>query len=679
MDIGGQALRRRTAHVRKSDIRVVDGSEGRRLAAFKPADSVGSGDAHDVCHQRLSGWLAMVASYTEYFRSMAAAELDVATVYARIGDTLKVPVREGALFAPPDDGRGVQAAAWRLKALQQQMVERHAAVGRAARQAALAEMLALHDELHVLRRSYEAAVRPLHDELKQCAERAAQRRHVLEDALRARRPEKDPFIVRLEVAALGRKHAELARRLQAQVDAQLGVLGDAEPRVARRVAAAVSAFVDAVGGAHRQLGAAAEQTLHALAPLDAEHEWPAFAERFGSALHAVAVPALGEPCGAADAHVVRQGVVAMREAGPMFRSTWQSKFCVLTAHGFFHVFRSQGDVARGAPETSVYLPLARVARRAGTLQLGAGSKFSRCRIVMQDAPDSLARWQRLMAGTCAAEPQVHSGLATPPDSSGDEAEAEAEASACSPGLRTPPRPATVRRFQFTPTRVAAQQQAQPSPLNIYMRPLDASPLRPSHDTAEGYDTYSPTFSSASASASPLPSPGQAAAADALFGRARPASLCVEPVARPPSFCPDRPASFCSDRPADYSGAGAIWHADVLHVPDPAAALAGLLDPANPYLGDFLARRSTRAARSSTASSAVQTTLWRASSEAHSYAGPPVLPHAHTPLWRASTSTRSHVSVAAPLKASPPPPQQQQRLAVGPCRPSPRTSHDPIPE
>ncbi|KAJ1843078.1 saccharopine dehydrogenase (NADP+, L-glutamate-forming), partial [Coemansia sp. RSA 2703] len=203
-----------------------------------------------------------------------------------------------------------------------------------------------------------------------------------------------------------------------------------------------------------------------------------------------------------------------------------------------------------------------------------------------------------------------------------------------------------------------------------MRPLDAAAY-------DAYDAYSPTFSSASAS----PSPGQAAAAQALFARARPASMCAEPLVRPASLCLDgatKPASFCSDRPADY--ASAIWHADVLRVPEPpAATTAVLLDPTNPYLGDFISRRGTRAARSSTASSALQTTLWRASSSTHSHVGPaepPTLGHAQASLWRASSSTRSHVSVSAPLKTSPPPPQ---RLAVGPCRPSPPTSHEPIPE
>ncbi|KAJ1847048.1 hypothetical protein LPJ73_004358, partial [Coemansia sp. RSA 2703] len=361
----GQALKRRSAHVRKSDIRVVDSSEGRRLAAFTAPRSVGSGDEHDVCYQRLSGWLAMVASHGEYLRSMAAAEMDVSTVYARIGDTLKVPVHQDALFTAHDDdgGCGVQAAAWRLKTLQQRMVEGHGAVSQAAR-AALRDMDALHEELRVLRASYVAAVRPLFDELTQCTERAAKRAHVLRQALGARQPTKDPFIVRLEVEALRRKQAELARRLQMQATAQAAVLGDAEPRLARRVADTVEAFVGALGSVHRQLGAAAQRSGDALVAIDGHREWAAFVERFGAALNTIDAPEQPsvEPDAdvAADAHVVRQGVVALREAGPLFRSTWQSKYGVLTAHGFFHVFRSQGDVARGAPETSVYLPSARI-------------------------------------------------------------------------------------------------------------------------------------------------------------------------------------------------------------------------------------------------------------------------------------------------------------------------------
>ncbi|KAJ2527014.1 hypothetical protein EV175_007590, partial [Coemansia sp. RSA 1933] len=91
--MSNRPLKRRSlaSAVRKSDIRVLamDQTEHAAQNAFVPAQSTGSGDAGDLCYQRLKTWLHVVGDYLEYFQSMAAAELDLATVYARIGDILK--------------------------------------------------------------------------------------------------------------------------------------------------------------------------------------------------------------------------------------------------------------------------------------------------------------------------------------------------------------------------------------------------------------------------------------------------------------------------------------------------------------------------------------------------------------------------------------------------------------
>ncbi|KAJ1839999.1 hypothetical protein LPJ70_004834, partial [Coemansia sp. RSA 2708] len=124
-DVGrSRSLKRRSqGPVRKGDIRIVAGN-GDSGSEFRPAQSTGSGDSDDVCVQRLQAWQHVVENYQEYFRSMAAAERDLATVYARVGDILRVPADEGALLLPAA-ADGMQGVGRRLKALQQQMVEAH--------------------------------------------------------------------------------------------------------------------------------------------------------------------------------------------------------------------------------------------------------------------------------------------------------------------------------------------------------------------------------------------------------------------------------------------------------------------------------------------------------------------------------------------------------------------------
>ncbi|KAJ2863330.1 hypothetical protein GGI22_001978, partial [Coemansia erecta] len=138
----------------------------------------------------------------------------------------------------------------------------------------------------------------------------------------------------------------------------------------------------------------------------------------------------------------------------------------------------------------------------------------------------------------------------------------------------------------------------------------------------------------------------------------------------------------------------IWSSDVLSIPDPAArrpfsecrqrprsmilhqpsscSAHAVLDPTNPYLGEFLASRRMRNTRVDSCTSTVcagqPTALWRSSAQSD---------------LSGSTSTHHRVAsqpaaaaAAATGKTSPP---LQKLLSVGPCPPIAPDSHDPIPE
>ncbi|KAJ2784486.1 hypothetical protein H4R18_001108 [Coemansia javaensis] len=743
-----RSLKRRSLQphqpVSKGDIRRVPADEPGHAArrAFAPAQSTGSGDDDDVCYQRLGAWVHAVENYQEFFRSMAAAELDLATVYARIGDILKVPLREDALLLPAD-GDGAQGVARRLKGFQQLMVENHCAISRAAKHGALDALGALHAEAVELRDSYAAAMRPLHAQLAQCKDSVARRTLLLQAAIgaaceaseRAREVAKDPFIINLEVEALLRRHAEAENRLFAESTAQQARIRAFEPRLVARLAEAVSQYMGVVSDRHKRLRLAAKRDVRALARVDGAAEWAHFGWAFADAL--------AEPQGTTGlakaqdfeypgkdsewVRVLRQGVVALKEHGPMFRSTWQSKYGVLTTRGYFHVFRSQGDVVRGAPETSVFLPRARVALgRDGTLQITSGGRFSRCRVVIQDGSASLDNWHLLMQDICCRAPVLSpppppAGLATPPDSSADEAS--------SPVRRTPrtrearrrhqhrqtllalsPDPAPERSVAETPTRIGRPFSADASMLgqtptqfappsqctaftptqDIYMRPLAATPVQdayagrlsvpPAQDPYAGrlsappaqdpyarspsvppphgaLEAYSPDFSDvpggssdssglqAAAAAGRGPSSsGASGRADSLFERSISPDSESAPISSLPQLhCPpQQPRCFHEPFPSSPSPAGPraprqfssstgvmpaargyspdIWRADLLAVPDPAMRISsGLrqrprsmicgdadaaLDPHNPYLGEFLARRQARCPRAASHSEVV---------------------------------------------------------------------------
>ncbi|KAJ2800099.1 hypothetical protein H4R20_004187 [Coemansia guatemalensis] len=715
-----RSLRRRSqqAPVRKGDIRVVAG--GTDHGAFEAARSTGSGAADDVCEQRLAAWQHAVENYQEFFTSMAAAELDLATVYARIGDIIKVPQREDALLLPVDRD-GIQGIGRRLKAFQQQQVETHCALSHAAKHGALAALRKLHGEVCAARTAYGAAMQPLHAQLEACKVGAARRTQLLgatiaaaQDAgARTREVAKDPFIINLEVEALLRRRADLENQLFATAMAQQARMREFEPRFIEQLAGIVSRYMGAVSAQHKPLRLAAKRGVRALGAVDGAAEWAHFDNAFAEVLRQ---PQGATGCAQAQeyAHVgrhsawvrvLRQGVVALKEHGPLFRSTWQSKYAVLTARGYLHVFRSQGDVARAAPESSVFLPRARVSPvRAGELHVSCGGHFNRTRIVIQDAAASLEHWRSLMQ--CAAAPS----LATPPDSGSDEAlpgvpsrqrsrlEAEQHAP---PSAATRPFSADVSLLAQTPTPLArfAQRMSFTPTQEIHMLPLAAAavPLSPlvAASASASFDAYSPCFSdtppanytddapesaeqltqpatqadaSSGSSAAPrrpdslfehsdsldsdsaplgsLPRLGHARqmsrgllerfpAADELAG-SRAASLdtgrtgtSIIDLQRPrlcsssPGFAPPGPG-FSRD----------LWHADLLAVPEPAQRVSGelrqrprsmicastsadadLLDPRNPYLGDFLAKRcprDTRVGSRASDCSAHQTPLWRAS-------------------------------------------------------------------
>ncbi|KAJ1904349.1 hypothetical protein LPJ81_002548 [Coemansia sp. IMI 209127] len=345
------------------------------------------------------------------------------------------------MLLPANGGDGVQTVTWKLKAFQQLMVESHCAISQTTRKSTLDELDSLRGEATKMLDSYVVSMHPIHNALEQCKLNIQKRTELLEVAIEAardplqRRKEtvKDPFIINLEVEALLRKRAELENRLYASSVAQQIQIKEFECRFIERLSAVVSGFMDLVSARHKRLRQSAKSNVRSLGTFDAALEWSHFSTEFENVLdrpqstHGNATAGnYGYPSKDSDwVRVLRQGVVALKEQGPLFRSTWQSKYGVLTTRGYFHVFRSQGDVVRGAPETSVFLPRARITMvRSGTLQISSGSRFNRCRIIIQDGTASLDNWRLLMESACyrnsndmqySAEP----GLATP-ETSADE-------------------------------------------------------------------------------------------------------------------------------------------------------------------------------------------------------------------------------------------------------------------
>ncbi|KAJ2350171.1 hypothetical protein GGH91_000339 [Coemansia sp. RSA 2671] len=554
--------RRLPTTVRKSDIRVVASSrpavEARQ--SFRAAQDTGSGDENDICHQRLATWLSVVENYQEFFQSMVAAELDLATVYARIGDILRVPVQESVLLLPTSCN-GVQAVTKRLKGFQQLMVEGHCAISQTTKHGALNTLKQLRARVQELKDSYSAAIQPIYMELEQCKLSIDQRSRLLVAAIKAaddsssagKEVAKDPFIINLEVEALLRKRAELENELFGLAMAQQAHVQEFEPEFVSRLTETVSDFMSVVSEQHKQMRLCAKRDVRAIGKVDGASEWKHFSITFGDVL---ATPQASNGQAQADDYtydgkgsewvqVLRQGVVALREQSQLFRSTWQSKYGVVTTRGYFHVFRSQGDVVRGVPETSVFLPRARISMvRAGTLQISSGNKFNRCRIVIQDGAASLDNWRLLMESACfrnaCPSSSVDGGLATPPDSGTEDspvrdrrhsAHGLARPSALSKASRrrslapyhaesplgaaatptTRGRPFSADVSMLTHTPIALKQQSLTTTYtptkNIYMQPLDSTPLSalryapvahlsPIMSTRQlaSFEAYSPEFS-----------------------------------------------------------------------------------------------------------------------------------------------------------------------------------------
>ncbi|KAJ2611477.1 hypothetical protein EV177_003462 [Coemansia sp. RSA 1804] len=433
--------RTQAPQVRKSDIRVLplDQYEDAAQNVFVPAQSTGSGGSDDLCYQRLKTWKHVAGDYLEYFKSMAAAELDLATVYARIGDILKVPLPESTMVLPVGSSDGIQSVTWKLKTFQQSMVESHCAISQTIKKSTLTELVRLSEEAKTMLDSYVACIRPAHSALEHCKLSISKRIELLEIAVTAasdpyqRRKEtvKDPFIINIEIEALLRKRAELENRLYASSIEQQLRIKEFESRFVERLSAVVSSFMDCTSTRHKRLRHTAKKNIRSLRTFDAAGEWLHFNTEFDDILcnpqstHGNASASDYKYAGMDSdwVRVLRQGVVALKEQGPLFRSTWQSKYGVLTTRGYFHVFRSQGDVVRGAPETSVFLPRAQVTMvRSGTLQISSGSRFNRSRITIQDAAASLDNWMLLMESVCYRKSSqlkfsLESGMATPEPSS----------------------------------------------------------------------------------------------------------------------------------------------------------------------------------------------------------------------------------------------------------------------
>ncbi|KAJ1949008.1 hypothetical protein FBU59_001335 [Linderina macrospora] len=461
--------------VRKNDIRVVPNtSAGPAIKpAFTAATQVGSGDAHDLCYQRLTAWLHMVENYHEYFTSMCAAELDLATVYARVGDILQVPLHEHTLMMP----HGIADMSKRLKGLQQGMVENHCAISRHMK-GAVKGLEEARDEVKQHMGKYARAVGNVHRELNECRGSIRQRVSLLEATLEAveadaqREVAKDPFLVRLEIEALRRKRRELELRLAELVRTEQQHIRDFEPQLIERLKLIVGGYMEMLGNSGKQQRQTARASAKTSMLLDETAEWSYFATAFSDVLANEHKDSEEEvDCEGEWIKVLREGVVALKEQGPMFRSTWQSKYCVLTARGYLHVFRSQGDVAKCAPETSVFLPNAQVSLvRAGTLQIRNGGKFSRCRLILQDGSDSLELWRSLMQRVRGRTSSSSSGMATPPESSEDEMQMRPRANTEPLDPLKAPRQGNAKLMEPpNHKRLTAGTQ------NLYMLPLESTP------------------------------------------------------------------------------------------------------------------------------------------------------------------------------------------------------------
>lgn len=668
--------------VRKQNIYVIPNSKPLDVdrTAFIPSQNTGSGDDDDLCCQRLQAWISMVKNYQEFFKGMAAAELDLATVYARVGDILKTPTRENALMLPINQP-GMQGMMWRMKRYQQMMVETHCAIGHIIKKSVLEELQTVMDELKELHNSYRAVLQREYQELARCRTNTEQRIDLLGVAIRAacmegsrdREVIKDPFILNLEVEALLRKRAEIENCLHRLALDQQARLASFEPQFIERLAHIVKGYFGAMGDSQALQSAASERETEAAGKADGAREWKHFCRRFSKALecpqgttgNAVEGDFAYAGMNSEWVCVLRQGVVAVKEQRQLFRSTWQSKYGVLTTRGYFHVFRSQGDVVRGAPETSVFLPRAHISMvRSGTLQISAGWPFGKCRIVIQDGSDSLDNWRLLMESACyrnagrrrcSVDVRHSTGMATPPDSSSEE----------SPRSNKGSRPRRGRPFSADLSMLSrkAQQQFNGTPTkNIYMQPLGPTPKRSPQqplaylspvigpESAAAFAAYSPEFT-----VTPAPSSGGCLAGDKSNSNSNslssssgapahhPTSLfdaCgsqdtesaplgslprLLPSSEPPnkSFLEPYPSYSASDcnyyssrQPYAMSLPGctdSIWDADVLSIPDPNhrqqrprsmiysttqnVSIDPLLDPSNPYLGEFLASQNLRSTRS----------------------------------------------------------------------------------
>ncbi|KAJ1670154.1 hypothetical protein GGF38_001721 [Coemansia sp. RSA 25] len=720
--------RRSQVTVRKSDIRVVTSSkpaaEARR--SFRAAQDTGSGDENDIVYQRLATWLGVVQNYQEYFQSMVAAELDLATVYARIGDILRVPVQASALLLPAS-GEGAQAVARRLKGFQQLMVEGHCAISQAAKQGALGTLDLLHSEAKALLDAYAAALSPVYGELAQCKASIERRARLLEAAIAAagadKEVAKDPFLLNLEVEALLRKRAALENELFRAAREQQARVEAFEPRLVAGLASAVGGFVGAVSAQHRQLRLRAKRDVRAIARVDGAGEWRHFSAAHGAVLAAPQAARGAAQAGdyayggrgSAWARVLRQGVVAVRAQGPLFRSTWQSRYGVVTPRGYFHVFRSQGDVVRGVPETSVFLPRAHVALvRAGTLQISSGGALGRSRIVIQDGAASLAHWRLLMesASRRSSTPEG-AGLATPPDSGAEESPPRS----LSPPRNMSPSCNMSPRHHLRPFSADASMLAQTPTKLIYLQPLGATPLgrappallspaRPCSVDAWpcsidarlcSIDAYSPAFSdsrSASRAGSCAP-PGSSSSSGAppqpesLFApsasqdsesaplsslprlRARAPPLSAqEAYPRADERCQRADIWHSADiwRSADAWHPADIWHSDVLSMPDPArraAAAAG----SRPRPRSMIHEPSYAHGALDPANPYLGDFFASRPARASAAPAAPVL-----------QGRLGHPrAVSQPAALGPASPTLASYLSVGPCASTPRSSRDSIPE
>ncbi|PVU94716.1 hypothetical protein BB561_002321 [Smittium simulii] len=93
--------------------------------AFVKGNTFCTGTADDIYLQRLNVYSKVIFDYKDYFIRLMSAEMDLAHVYARIGDALTLPFSNSTLLLTKDNPNSIHAAVLETKSCQQNQVDFH--------------------------------------------------------------------------------------------------------------------------------------------------------------------------------------------------------------------------------------------------------------------------------------------------------------------------------------------------------------------------------------------------------------------------------------------------------------------------------------------------------------------------------------------------------------------------